>query len=128
MADKDVRLTEVQLAVMRALWEAGKASTSEVYERAGKPRRLAYTTVATLLARLEKRGLVKSAKAQGERVFEPLVTEDEATRSMVSSLVDTVFKGDPAALLSHLVREEELGAGDLDTIRKMLGKGSKNDG
>lgn len=125
MSKKDVSLSDIQLAIMRTLWSAGSASTAEIHEQVGKPRDLAYTTVSTLLTRLEKRGLVKSAKAQGERVFQPLVAEDVVTRSMVSSLVASLFQGDPSALVSHLVKEKEIDRGDLEAVRKLLAKDEK---
>jgi predicted transcriptional regulator len=128
MAKKDVRLSDAQLVLMRALWDAGRATTAEMHERVGKPRQLAYTTVATLLTRLEKRGLVKSVKEQGERLFRPLVTESDVTRSMVSSLVDTLFRGDPSALVSHLVREKNLGKDDIEAVRKLLTEKAKKNG
>jgi len=122
---KDVHVSDIQLLLMRALWDAGRATTAAVHEQVGKPRQLAYTTVATLLTRLEKRGLVKSVKEQGERVFRPLVTENEVTRSMVSSLVDTLFRGDPSALVSHLVNEKDLDREDIAAVRKLLAKRGK---
>ena len=128
MAKKDVSLSDAQLVLMRALWDAGRATTAEMHERVGKPRQLAYTTVATLLTRLEKRGLVKSVKEQGERLFRPLVTESDVTRSMVSSLVDTLFRGDPSALVSHLVREKDLGKDDIEAVRKLLTEKAKKNG
>jgi predicted transcriptional regulator len=115
----------MQLELMRVLWDAGRATTAEVHERVGKPRQLAYTTVATLLTRLEKRGLVKSVKEQGERVFKSTVTESEVTRSMVSSLVDTLFRGDPSALVSHLVNEKDIDKDDIEAVRKLLAKKAK---
>lgn len=127
MAKKDVSLSDIQLVLMRSLWEAGRATTAEVHDRVGKPRKLAYTTIATLLTRLEKRGLVKSVKDQGERVFRPLITESDVTRSMVSSLVESLFRGDPNALVSHLVKEKDIGKDDLDALRKLLAKEAKND-
>jgi BlaI family transcriptional regulator, penicillinase repressor len=125
MAKKDVHVSDVQLVLMRALWDAGTATTAEMHDRVGKPRSLAYTTVATLLTRLEKRGLVKSVKDQGERVFRPMVTESEVTRSMVSSLVDTLFRGDHSALVSHLVKEKDIDKDDIEAVRKLLAKGGK---
>lgn len=120
------QLTDVQLAVMRALWEEGRATTAVVHERMGKPRSLAYTTVATLLGRLEKRGLVRSEKEGRERVFEPLVTENEVTRKMVSDLVAKLFRGDPRALVSHLVKDSEFDETDLETVRRLLEDDKKN--
>jgi BlaI family transcriptional regulator, penicillinase repressor len=127
VAQKDVHLSDIQLVIMRALWETGRATTAEVYDRVGKPRSLAYTTVSTLLTRLEKRRLVKSVKDQGERVFQALVSEGDVTRSMVSSLVTTLFKGDPSALVSHLVKEKDLDKDDIETVRKLLAKKGKKD-
>jgi len=119
-ADKKTQLSGIQLAVMRALWDAGKATTAEVHERMGKPRSLAYTTVATLLSRLEKRGVVTSRKDARERVFEPAVTEDEVKHHMVSDLVAKLFRGDARALVSHLVSDAELDEADLETVRRMI--------
>jgi predicted transcriptional regulator len=118
--DKSTQLSAIQLAVMRALWELGSATTAAVHERAGKTRSLAYTTVSTLLTRLEKRGLVRSRKDVRDRVFEPVVTEDEVKRQMVSNLVATLFRGDPRALISQLVSDAEIDEGDIDTVRRML--------
>lgn len=121
MADKKAQLSEIQLAVMRALWETGRATTAAVHERMGKPRALAYTTVATLLGRLEKRGLVTSTKQGRERVFEAQVTEGEVRQHMVSDLVSKLFRGDPRALVSHLVNDAEFDAADLEAVKRMIG-------
>jgi BlaI family transcriptional regulator, penicillinase repressor len=123
--EKNPQLSDVQLAVMRVLWQAGQATTAEVHERMGKPRSLAYTTVATLLIRLEKRRLVTSRKDGRERVFEPAVTESEVTHHMVSELVTKLFRGDASALVSHLVRDSEFDESDLETVRKMLAQAKR---
>lgn len=124
--DKDVHLSDVQMEIMRTLWSEKSATTATVHERVGKPRSLAYTTIATVLARLEKRGLLRSAKDGRERVFEPLVSEGQVRKQMVTDLVATLFRGDPRALVSHLVRESEIGERDLETIRALLEE-SKSD-
>lgn len=118
--EKGIHLSEAQLAVMRTLWSEGEAATATVHERMGKPRSLAYTTVATMLGRLEKRGLVRSRKDGRERVFEPLVTEAEVRQHMVSDLVSKLFRGNPGALVSHLVSNSEFDQSDLEAVRKML--------
>ena len=118
--EKGIHLSDVQLAVMRALWSEREATTATVHELMGKPRSLAYTTVATLLSRLEKRGLVRSHKDGRERVFEPLVTEADVRQDMVSDLVSNLFRGDPRELVSHLVSDAEFDRSDLQTIRRML--------
>lgn len=119
-AKPDMHLSEAQLAVMRVLWHAGRATTATVHERAGRPRGLAYTTVATMLTRLEKRGVLRSVKEGRERVFVPSISEDDVRRQMVSSLVSNLFRGDAGALVSHLVRDAEIDADDIDTVRRLL--------
>ncbi|OWQ85231.1 hypothetical protein CDN99_22075 [Roseateles aquatilis] len=122
-AKGDVSLSELQLALMRVLWERGHASTAEVAEALRDQQRpLAHTTVATLLTRLEKRGLIVSERDGRALVYRPAVSEPQVQRSMVSGLLSTLFGGRPEALLSHLVEEGELGDDDLARMRAMLQK------
>lgn len=120
MARNEIQLSDVQLVVMRALWRTGEAPTARVVEQVGRDRKLAYTTVSTLLSRLEKRGLVASRQEGREKIYRPLVSEDEAQTAMVSGLVLRLFRGDPAALVSHLVKRDEIDADDLERVREML--------
>ena len=117
---KEVHLSELQLAVMRALWTRGEAATADIVADLDAKRGLAHTTVATLLTRLEKRGVIAQRRDGRTLIYRPLVTEPEVRRSMVADLVATLFKGDPSALVAHLVRAEELGQGDLAKIRARL--------
>lgn len=119
----DVSLSELQLALMRVLWARGQASTAEVVDALREQQRpLAHTTVATLLTRLEKRGLLASERDGRALVYRAAVSEPEVQRSMVSGLLSTLFGGRPAALLSHLVEEGELGDDDLARMRALLQK------
>jgi len=115
-----VHLSELQLAVVRVLWKRGEATTAEVVADLAAERGLAQTTVATLLARLHKRGVLAQRRDGRTLVHRALISEAEVQRSMVASLIGTLFKGDAAALVAHLVREEELAPGDLAAIRKRL--------
>jgi predicted transcriptional regulator len=128
-AKGDVSLSELQLALMRVLWARGRASTAEVAEAMREQQRpLAHTTVATLLSRLEKRGLLASERDGRALVYRAAVSEPEVQRAMVSGLLSTLFGGRPEALLSHLVEEGELGDDDLARMRAMLKrKGGRHD-
>jgi len=122
MSRDDIQLSAAQLDVMRALWELGEASTSRVVERVAARRNLAYTTVATMLSRLEKRGVVSSRQEGRDKIYRPLVTEARVRNSMVSALVSRLFRGDPAALVSHLVRHEDIGEDELARVRELLSR------
>lgn len=118
----DATLSDLQLDVMRALWARGEASTADLAAALEASRGLAHTTVATVLTRLEKRGIVRSRRDGRQLVYSACVAEEAVRRSMVSSLLGTLFSGDAGALVAHLVREDEIAAGDLDRVRKLLAK------
>jgi len=127
MSSEDTSLSELQLELMRVLWARGEASTADVAEVLANSRGLAHTTIATLLSRLEKRGVVASRRDGRQLVYRALVAQGEVQRSMVSGLLDNLFGGDARALLAHLVREEEIAPGDLDRMRELLAKGERRD-
>jgi BlaI family penicillinase repressor len=120
----DVSLSELQLALMRVLWARGEASTADVVEALRAERPLAHTTVATLLTRLEKRGLLSTRRDGRTLLYSATVSEPEVQRSMVSGLLSNLFEGKASALLSHLLHESEIGDDDLAQMRALLkGKG-----
>jgi predicted transcriptional regulator len=105
---------------MRILWDRAEATVLEVQERLRPERDLAQTTIATLLSRLEKRGVVDHRLDGRQFVYRPLVTEQEVRRSMVSELTELLFDGSSAALMSHLLRSREMQPGDLDRVKRMI--------
>ena len=114
------QLSELQLAVKRVLWKRGEATPAQVVADQAAARGLAHTTVATLLTRLEKRGVVAQRRDGRSFVYSPRLSEAEVQRSMVAGLVASLFAGDSAALVAHLVREDEVTPGDLAAIRARL--------
>lgn len=113
-------LTELQLALMEVLWEKGEATVAQVHEALLEGRGLAMTTVATLLSRLEKRGIVVHRSEGRQYVYEPLVSRDVVCDSMVSALTDRLFSGDVTALMSHLLTASAISPGDLARMRRMI--------
>lgn len=119
MAD-DQPLTDLQLALLNVLWERGEASTAEVCEALKPERDLAHTTVATLLSRLEKRGVVAHRRDGRHYVHRARLTRGQVRRSMVRELTEALFGGDPARLVSHLVADHDVDEEELERIRRML--------
>ena len=118
--DDTLELTELQLAVMRVLWAGREAAVADVHEALHRERGLALTTVATILSRLEKAGLVARRPAGRHYLYRPLVSEAEVRRSMVSGLAERLFHGDVTALVSHLLSEREIAPGDLARVRRLI--------
>ena len=115
----DIALSDLQLDVMRVLWR-GEASVSDVAAELAVRRGLAHTTVATVLTRLAKRDLVAARRDGRQLVYRALVDETQVRRSMVGGLIQSLFRGDPQALLAHLVSEDEVASGDLEKVRALL--------
>jgi BlaI family penicillinase repressor len=115
-------LSELQLAIMRVLWTRKEASATEV--QAALPERdLAITTVSTLLTRLEKRGAVAHRSEGRLFIYRAAVDEPDVKRSMLGSLVNSLFAGDATALVQQLVDSKDVSPGDLDRIRAMVRDG-----
>lgn len=113
-------LGDLQHAIMAILWARGEATAAEVYEALREDRGLAPTTIATMLRKMEDKGVVVH-RAQGRQfVYRPTVSEAQVRRSMVSELVERLFGGDPKALVAHLVSENEIDPGELATLRRRL--------
>ena len=115
----DIALSDLPLEVMRVLWR-GETSVADVAAELALSRGLAHTTVATVLTRLAKRGLVAARRDGRQLVYRALVDESQVRRSMVGGLIQSLFRGDPQALLAHLVGEEEMDAADLERVRALL--------
>jgi len=118
--DRDIALSDLQIAVVRVLWRNGETSVTDIAKVLGDERGLKHTTVATLLTRLEKRGVVEQRREGRQLIYRALVSEPQVRRSMVADLVGSLFGGDSRELVAHLVRESDLAPGDLENLRKRL--------
>ncbi len=120
--NSDVSLSELQLELMHALWSRGEASVADIAAALADSRDLAHTTVATVLTRLARRGMVEARRDGRQLLYRATVAEPEVRRSMVGDLLRTVFGGDPKALLAHLVSEREVSTRDLERVRALLAR------
>jgi BlaI family penicillinase repressor len=113
---ESVKLTKFELEIMEALWNLGRASVREIQETLPPSARPAYTTVQTIVYRLEEKGAVRRAKKIGNaHVFEPLVTRKAAHHRLVNELLE-FFGGSARPLMAHLA---ETGKLTLEDIREM---------
>ena len=114
------QLTELQLAIMRVLWDRSEATVQEIWEALHAERGLAQTTVATMLSRLERRGVVTRRAQSRQYHYRAAVTEREVQHSMVGELTERLFDGDVTALVQHLLTGEDVSPGDIAKIRDMI--------
>ena len=121
------QLADLQYAIMRVLWRDGEASVAHVHEVLGSDKERALTTIATMLAKMEKKGVVDH-RAEGRRfIYRPTVSEGQVRRSMVTDLTSQLFRGDAFALVNHLLSEHEIDARELDQLRGLIAAKEKED-
>lgn len=113
-------LGELQHAIMKVLWQRSEATVAEVHEALYEERGLAPTTIATMLRKMENKGVVAHRVEDRHFVYRTAVTEDEVRSSMVGELVDRLFAGDPAALVSHLVADHDIDEAEIERLRALL--------
>ncbi len=124
----DPGLSELQLALMQAIWARGEASTAEVAEAIRPERDLAHTTVATLLTRLEKRGLLRSRRDGRALVYRSEVDPAEVQTAAVGGLLSTWFDNKPSRLLAHLVDQGPISDDELAQMRALLAQHERGRG
>ena len=120
-------LGDLQLAIMRVLWQREEAAVAEVHEALAAERGLAPTTIATMLVKMERKGVVTHRSAGRKFLYRPAVTESEVRRSTVGELTERLFQGNAAALMSHLLAEHDLDGRELAEIRDLIARHDKED-
>ncbi len=121
---RTIKLGDLQLKIMKVLWERGAASVSEVHE-ALRAERLAYTTVATMLRKMEARGLVRHHADDRRFIYRAAVTESAVTESMSHHIVDRLFEGSLADMVSHLLDTREVSREELAELEQLIAKRKK---
>lgn len=116
-------IPQAELDVLGALWRRGPSTVREVMDAlASHGRRLAYTTVLTLLGRLEKRGCVHQERDPRAHVYSPRVRREEVAADRVGSLVGSGCGEAAVPLLLKLVEAQNLSADDIQALREHLEK------
>jgi len=114
------RLGDLQLKILQTLWEQGEAAVAHVHHALGGSAKFAYTTVATMLRKMEARGLV-THRAQGRSfVYRAKVAAQEVSRGMADHLVDRLFEGSLTDVVSHLLTTREVSRAELNELERMI--------
>ena len=113
-------LGRLQVAVMEALWSRGEATVLQVRETLPGRRRPAYTTVLSVLQKLEKAGWVRHRAEGRAYVYAAARSRPQASSNALWKFVDGVFRGDPTLLFEHLIGGDRLDDEDLARLRRMI--------
>jgi BlaI family transcriptional regulator, penicillinase repressor len=119
------RITKFEFQLLEKLWTLGPSSVREIQESLPEQHRPAYTTIQTMIYRLEEKGAVRRVKKIGNaHVFEAVFTRSAVHRRLIGDLLD-LFGGSPAPVVSHLIETGKLTLSDVRAIEKTLAKAEK---
>ena len=122
------QLASLQLAIMRILWQNEEATVADVRDRLAEAGRdLAYTTVATMLVKMERKGQVAHRSLGKAFVYCPVLRQEQVSRSMVADLAQRLFGGDVTLMVSHLLDGCELSDGELARLKALIRRKEQED-
>ena len=105
---------------MKVVWRLKTPTVRDVYEALLRRRRIAYTTVMTMMNILEQKKYLKKSRAERAYIYQTVCPKNQVIRSMVQEFIDRVFNGSAEPLLLHLVQDRRLSEKDLEKISRML--------
>lgn len=114
------RLGPLQWQILKVLWAEGEATVAQVHQAVQGPRSFAYTTIATMLRKMEQRGLVTHRLEGRIFIYQAQVAEKAVSRGMASDLLDRVFGGSLSALVNHLLTTREVSRDEISRLEKLL--------
>jgi len=114
------RLTPPQLRILRVLWNRAEATVSDIHQALLSERPMAATTIATLLSRLEKRGLLAYRIEGRQYVYRAVLQEQDAQQHALVEVTNGLFAGDVATMVSQLLSTHEFRPGDLARVRELI--------
>lgn len=114
------KLGDLQLEIMKILWRRKRATVAEVLDELEPGRSLAYTTVATMLRKMEARDLVRHFNEGRTFVYEAAYEEASVTRNLANDLVEKVFEGSLSSLVSHFLSTQDVAEEELDRLEALV--------
>src|SRR5215472_3276818 len=122
MRRKSTTLTDLELEIMKVVWDHDAVTVRDVYETLLKRRKVAYTTVMTMMKILEQKKYLKKSQADRAYVYRAAQPKRQVIGAMVRDFVNRVFNGSAEPLLVHLVEEHDLTREDLEEIARLRRK------
>jgi BlaI family transcriptional regulator, penicillinase repressor len=114
------RLGDLQLRILKVLWGRGEAAVAEVHGAVGGSNTHAYTTIATMLRKMEGRGLVEHRVEGRSFIYRARVAENQVGLGMAEHVLDQVFNGSLASMVSHLLKAREVKDDELSRLSHLI--------
>lgn len=121
-------LPKLELQVIKVIWKQGKATVNEVRDALAKKQSYAYTTIATTLTNLEKKGFLAHDVDGRTYVYYALVKEEEISKGAVKDLLDHLFDGSAERLVTALLQTQAISDKELKRLQKRIAEYRKEEG
>jgi BlaI family penicillinase repressor len=122
---KKLRLGDLQLRIMRVLWKQGEVTVADVHEALGGSAKFAYTTIATMLRKMEARGLLDHREEGRSFVYKAKVAEEAVSTSMADDLLERLFGGSLTQAVNHLLSSREVSKEELRELERLIAERKK---
>jgi len=122
---KVYRLGDLQLRIMQILWQLAEAAVAEVHQALAAEGDWAYTTIATMLRKMEARGLVRHRLHERKFLYRPGVQAEEVTRKISAHFIDRLFEGSLADMIAHLLTTRQISREELSRLEALIAERKK---
>ena len=116
------QLTEVELRILRVLWEQGSSTARQIHQRLTEDRDTNYSTTVKMLAVMREKGLVKRNEKATPHVYRAAMTQQRAQKKMLNDLINRVYDGSSGSLMLHALSSKKATAEEIDEIQKLIAK------
>jgi predicted transcriptional regulator len=117
----EVRLGRLELQIMNVVWDRGSATVHDVKQALSRGRKPAYSTILTMMRKLEAKGYLKHEVDERTYVYQATISRQAVRKSMLGDLLERAFEGSPSLLMSSLVEQNSITEDELREIRKLIG-------
>jgi BlaI family transcriptional regulator, penicillinase repressor len=122
-----VNLSNLELDVMRLIWRDKEVIVPDLHRELERDRGLSYSTVKTIVDRLEEKGAIGRIRTYGRTIlYGPLVAESALAKPMIKDMLRRLFGGEARPMISHLLDEAELSSEDLKHLEKVIAQKRKD--
>jgi BlaI family penicillinase repressor len=123
----EIRLGRLEMQIMNVVWEKGKATVHDVKDALGTGRKPAYSTILTMMRKIEAKGYLEHDVDNRTYVYRPTISQHVARRSILGDILERLFEGSPTLLLNSLVEQKQVSKEELDQLIKLIEEATRNE-
>ncbi len=116
----DIRLGRLELQIMNVVWEKGKATVHDVKDVLGQGRKPAYSTILTMMRKLEAKGYLEHDVDDRTYIYRPVVSQKVVRHGILGDILERLFEGSPSLLLNSLVEQKHINEKEFRKIQKLI--------